>query len=166
MMVSQKTFAPGHAYRHELVKQLLKIPNFPIHVYGNGCEKYKDDPRVMGSFTNHQIMYDDYPFHICIENFELPHYFSEKIINPMLCGCTPVYLGCSQIDDYIPTESGIIKLTGDVNQDILLLYKIIQDPQKYKEKHTPCRQKVREITCLARHLDELFHTGMSKLPQI
>lgn len=156
IMVSHKTYAPGHAYRHTLVKQLLKIPDFPIHVYGNGCEPYEGDPRVMGGFTKHQIMYDEYPFHICIENFGLPHYFSEKIINPMLCGCTPIYLGCTKIDEYIPTKGGIIQLTSDVNQDILLLYKIIRNPELYKEKHTPSRQKVREITSLFKHINKLF----------
>ena len=156
IMVSRKTSAPGQSYRHTLVQQLLKIPNFPMHVYGNGCQQYYGDIRVKGNFDDHMIMYNTYPFHICIENFQLPHYFSEKIINPMLCGCTPVYLGCTEIDTYIPTEDGIIKLTGDVNQDILLLYRIIDDPHTYKSKHTPCRHKVREITCLVKHIDELF----------
>ena len=156
IMVSQKSIAAGHVYRHTLVKQLLKIPNFPIHVYGNGCKPYMNDPRVYGKFDDDMVMYNTYPFHICIENFQLPHYFSEKIINPMLCGCTPVYLGCSEIDTYIPSEGGILKLTGDVNQDIQLLYKIINNPTEYKAKHTPCRAKVREITCLAKHLEELF----------
>jgi hypothetical protein len=156
IMVSHKTFAPGHNYRHILVRHLLQIPNFPMHVYGNGCEPYRNDPRVRGGFDKHQVMYNDYPFHICIENFVLPHYFSEKIINPMLCGCTPVYIGCSNIDSYFPTENGILKLTGDVNEDIRLLYKIIDDPHKYKKEHTPCRDKVREITHLPSHLDELF----------
>ena len=159
MMVSHKRFAPGHEYRHKLITTLLRIPNFPIHIYGNGCEDYSHDRRVRGVFDDDITLYQEYPFNICIENFQLPHYFSEKLINPLLCATTPVYLGCIQIDEYFPKHGdfhGIMKLTGTVDTDLRLLYKIIKNPEEYRKKHTPCREKVRETTSLMRNLDILF----------
>ena len=63
--------------------------------------------------------YENYQFHICIENFIKPHYFSEKITNSLLCSATPIYHGCINIDSYFPDN--IIHLSADVEKDILLL---------------------------------------------
>ena len=154
MMVSHKQFAPGHKYRHVLAKRLLQIPGFPVHIYGNGCVLLPaSDPRVRGGFNCPDVMYREYPFHICIENFQLPHYISEKVINPLLYGTTPVYLGCTHIEDYFgPT----IALTGDVTADIKILYDIIKNPESFKKLHTPKREKVQQIASLSANLDSLF----------
>ena len=64
-------------------------------------------------------MYNDYKFHVCIENFSTPHYFSEKIINPLRCNTTPIYWGCKNIHSYF--DDAVINLTGDVGKDIEML---------------------------------------------
>ena len=143
MMYSFKKFSSGHNLRFDVAENFSDI----IDVMGSGID---------GKHVKKIESCRNYMFSVVIENCKEDYYFSEKIINPMLCGCTPVYLGCSEIDTYIPSEGGILKLTGDVNQDIQILYKIINNPTEYKAKHTPCRAKVREITCLAKHLEELF----------
>ena len=50
-MVSRKNQAPGHIYRHYLVKEILKT-NLPIDIWGNGCIYYKNikDNRIKGDF--------------------------------------------------------------------------------------------------------------------
>ena len=48
IMVSQKMYAPGHIYRHELVKKILQT-NLPIDIWGRGCYHYKDS-RIKGTF--------------------------------------------------------------------------------------------------------------------
>jgi hypothetical protein len=159
MMVSRKQFAPGHMYRHVLAQQLLKISGFPVHIYGNGCgllsRKFTlfTDDRIKGGFDSPEVMYREYPFHICIENFQLQHYVSEKIINPLIYGTTPVYLGATQIEDYYgPT----IKLTGKLDDDIKILYDIIANPGEFKRLHTPSREKVIQVSSLSANLDTLF----------
>ena len=131
-MISQKTSAPGHKYRHILVQEILKT-NLPINIYGRGCELYKNvnDIRIKGKFDKNE-MYDEYMFHICIENFSTPHYFSEKIINPLLCGNTPIYWGCKNIHSYF--DDSVINLTGDVGNDIEMLKRICQTPDEYRKK--------------------------------
>jgi hypothetical protein len=129
IMISQKTLAPGHQYRHILVQNILK-ENLPIDIYGRGTKYYPKDSRICGEFTETEP-YEDYQFHLCIENFQTNHYFSEKISNTLLCGTTPVYLGCKHIDEYFTDY--IIHLSGDPKQDIDLIKCIISSPDKYKK---------------------------------
>lgn len=127
IMVSEKYDAPGHKYRHTLVKKILQT-TLPIDILGRGVKYYKDDNRLIGEFKDDEPYYD-YKFHICIENFQLPHYFSEKISTSLVHNTTPIYLGCKNIDIYFPDV--VIKLSGDIDNDIQLLTDIISSPEKY-----------------------------------
>jgi len=126
IVVSQKRQAPGHIYRHELIEQIIKN-NLPIDIYGYGSEQYSHANHIKGKFDEAEP-YMDYLFSICIENFQTNHYFSEKIISPILTNCNPIYLGCRNIDSYF---DDVIKLSGNVEKDILLLKKILKKPNNY-----------------------------------
>ena len=132
IMISEKFDAPGHRYRHQLTKKILQT-KLPIDIYGKGCKYYykNDDSRIKGEFISIEP-YESYQFHICIENFIKPHYFSEKITNTLLCNTTPIYQGCINIDHYFPDN--VIHLSGEVEKDILLLTKICANPSKYAKK--------------------------------
>ena len=82
IMVSQKMHTFGHKYRHVLVQNILKH-ELPIDIYGRGCFKYSmfHSPYIRGNFENLEP-YENYDFHIAIENVQSNHYFSEKIVNP------------------------------------------------------------------------------------
>lgn len=125
IILSQKRFAPGHNYRHLLVEKIIQN-NLPIDIYGLGSNLYKY-PSVKGIFKEFEP-YANYYYSICIENFQSNHYFSEKIINPLLCNCSPIYLGCHNIDKYF---NNIIKLTGNLENDILILINILKNPTIY-----------------------------------
>ena len=131
IMVSQKRYAQGHIYRHTLVQAIL-ASDLPIDIFGRGCADYANtnDPRLKGDFDqNDNILYETYNYHIAIENYRSQHYFSEKIINPLLCSTIPVYLGCVNIQQYFPDN--VILLSGDVERDMELLRDIIASPEKY-----------------------------------
>jgi hypothetical protein len=132
LMISQKAHQPGHRYRHELAHAILKT-DLPIDIYGRGCifDIYKQgDSRIKGTFEKYEL-YEDYEFHICIENVQSNHYFSEKIINSLLTNTTPVYLGCKNIDKYFPDK--VVHLTGSVENDMKILTDICANPAKYKK---------------------------------
>ena len=80
------------------------------------------------------------------------HYFSEKVTNPLLAGCTPIYLGCLNINNYFPNS--IINLSGDLKKDLTLLVHILSNPMQFKKD---C-----ELTCLKdkiyllRNLNEIY----------
>ena len=119
IVVSEKDWAPGHKYRHMLVEKIIEA-QLPVDIYGRGSMKYADKSNnVKGEFNiNNAEPYEDYMYSICVENFSENHYFSEKIMTPMLYNCMPIYLGCKQINKYF---DDIIPLTGNISYDIGLL---------------------------------------------
>lgn len=145
IMVSQKMYAPGHVYRHELVRQILQT-NLPIDIWGRGCYHY-NDPRVKGTFIKFEP-YIGYQFHIAIENFQTNYYFSEKIIHPLLLGTIPIYLGCKNN----PFQDQTINLTGDVEKDIRLLAAICQNPIRRPVDNNIVEEKVN----LLKNMKRLF----------
>ena len=128
IMVSDKNRAPGHRYRHILVQNILKL-NLSIDIYGRGCKFYSNlkDNRVKGEFKGKEP-YLNYKFHIAIENFQTKDYFSEKIMDPIICSCTPIYLGAKNIDNYF---NNIIQLSGNIKNDLFLLNNIINNPNSF-----------------------------------
>jgi len=149
MMVSQKNYAPGHQYRHTLVKAILES-DLNIDIYGRGCPLY-NDRRIKGAFETDSVMFENYYFHICIENFSLPDYTSEKYMNPLLLGTTPIYWGSKNVlfPDYT------IRLSGNVVQDMELLRKIWNNPFEYKRDIS--QELVRNKLNLLKNLDTIFH---------
>jgi hypothetical protein len=178
IMVSTKNIAPGHKYRHFLVQRILSM-NLPIDIYGNGCDYYKHmnmnaselninmeanifsylpqnktDSRIKGEFVDTEP-YESYDFHIAIENFKTPHYFSEKIINPLLCSTTPVYWGCQNITSYFPNN--VIVLTGNINADIGIIQNILRNPSQYKSNVDV--DTIKNKVNLLKNLDKVFPSG-------
>jgi hypothetical protein len=153
VMISEKSFAPGHKYRHELVTAILQS-NLPIDIYGRGCANFQSlngDPRLKGEF-NDKEPYESYHFHICIENFKCNEYFSEKIINPLLCSAMPIYFGCNNIKNYFDEE--VICLEGDLKRDMDLLMDIVKEPMKHYKRINV--EKIKNKTNFLRNISEIF----------
>ena len=130
IVLSNKKFAPGHLYRHQLVKKIIEY-RLPIHIYGKGSYEYiKKSNYVRGSFLKSEP-YEDYLYTIAIENFRSNHYFSEKIITPIMYNCSPIYFGCRNIQNYF---NDVLLLSGNVTVDIQNLIVILNNPFKYYRK--------------------------------
>ncbi len=151
IMVSNKNFAPGHKYRHALVDHILRA-GFPIDIYGRGAvSRGVKDARLKGAFKELEP-YEHYTFHICIENFVTNAYFSEKLTNTLLCGTTPIYLGCRNILDYFPAN--VIVLSGDIVKDMTLLRDILLQPRKYTANLN--MNGIKEKLNLLKNVERLF----------
>lgn len=136
IMVSEKRITWGHEYRHRLVEKILAL-GLPIDIFGRGCQVYagvyKNDKRLRGSFKEmDDEMYANYMFHIAIENTSHPHYISEKVLNPLLCGSTPLYWGASQIGEYFPDMT--YEMTGDIDEDMNRIITVVKDPLLFVKK--------------------------------
>jgi hypothetical protein len=131
IMISEKNSAEGHKYRHVLCQHILRT-NLPIDIYGKGCKFYSflKDTRLKGDFKETEP-YLNYVYHIAIENFKTPHYFSEKIMNTLLCSTVPLYLGCQNIDSYFPNQ--VVHLSENIEKDMQLLREICENPEKHKK---------------------------------
>ena len=152
IMISQKVSAPGHKYRHDLVKAILNT-NLPIDIYGRGCIYYDaaKDSRIKGGFQSTEL-YDGYTFTIGIENFRSNHYFSEKIINPLNRNITPLYLGCYHIHQYFPEM--YLELSGNISEDMQMIENIYKTPDQYRRKIS--LEKVDNTINLIRNLPTFF----------
>lgn len=125
IIVSLKTYAPGHQYRHDFVSKIIEL-RLPIDIYGRGTDQYSY-PRIMGKFAEREP-YEDYMFTIAIENFQNNHYVSEKVMTPLMFNCRPIYWGCPNINDYF---EGIIGLSGELTRDIELVSSILKNPAEH-----------------------------------
>lgn len=94
IIASNKNWSVGHKLRHKAVKRLgNKIDSVlgrgyqPIERTREGLEKFK--------------------YSIVIENRKQDFYFSEKIVDCLMCGTVPIYWGCPSIGKFFNNE-GII----------------------------------------------------------
>ena len=129
IVFSDKNLAPGHIYRILLVKEILR-EKLPIDIYGVGCNLIKERRKyenVKGKFQNVEP-YEEYLFSICIENYQSNDYISEKLLDPLLHNCNPIYLGAKNINTYF---NNIIQLKGNLLFDIEMLKVILKNPLKY-----------------------------------
>jgi len=67
-------------------------------------------PSYKGKAASKNETLSGYKFAICYENVkELPGYITEKIFDCFFAGCVPIYLGASNIRDFIPENTFIDK---------------------------------------------------------
>ena len=105
---SGRTALAGHYHRLRALYDIVSsVPD--IHLYGHiskGRENQGPYKTPLPVRTK-ESAFLDYKYAIAIENGKTPHYFSEKIIDPILCWTTPIYWGCSNISKYFPKGSFI-----------------------------------------------------------
>lgn len=164
LMISEKGFFPGHVYRHQIAEMIL-LNNLPIDIFGRGCKFYKkintdtdisnntniseNFEQLKGEFDGNEHI-ENYLFHISIENTQHPHYFSEKITNPLLLSTNVLYLGCSNIANYF--KKGIHLLNGNIKHDMNLIVNILNNWKEYYQSIDT--EQVKKIISIKNIIDE------------
>lgn len=100
---STKAVTPGHRQRLEFVLRLQKELGDLIDFYGRGFRDVADKDEALAS----------YRYHIALENSSHLDYWTEKLADPYLRNCFPIYAGCPNLRDYFPEGSW---LSIDVSQ--------------------------------------------------
>lgn len=157
IMVSHKTYTPGHQYRHMIVRHILKY-KLPIDIWGNGADFYRrefpNSKNIMGGFKSMEEMCKDYLFTIAIENTSHDHYFTEKIINPLINNTIPIYWGCKKVEEYLPKQS--IQLTGNINRDVIIIHTVLRNPNKYTNEYKIDQEMVLNKVNLVKNIERIF----------
>lgn len=157
IMVSRKTYTLGHQYRHIIAGHILKN-NLPIDIWGNGVENYKqkfpNNKNIMGSFKSMEEMCRDYLFTIAIENTSHDHYFTEKIINPLINNTIPLYWGCKKVEEYFPKQA--IRLTGNIGKDMNIICDVLKNPNKYISEYKIDQEMVLNKVNLVKNIERIF----------
>lgn len=125
IITSSKAMMPGHNRRQKLIKFLKKEYDDKIDYFGEGINEieYKSEALL------------PYRFHICLENSSIYNYWTEKIADPLLGYCVPIYSGCKNIEDYFDIkgyESFNIRNFDSIKQ---IIDQILLNPVLYYDQH-------------------------------
>lgn len=124
-----KTESEGHQMRQNVykLKDLIKTPNNWEYTlddfdqenqvrpgYSNYSKsQYKlpktESPEIFGK----RILFDDYMFHVAIENVKVDNWYTEKISQAFATKTIPLYWGCSNIGELGYDERGIIRFNDE-----------------------------------------------------
>lgn len=96
-IASNLTRWPGHKKRVEFIDYLKEHNKLEIDFYGKGTKFIKDKWDAIAP----------YKYSIVIENNDIDHYWTEKISDVYLGYALPFYFGCTNIDEYFPSDSYI-----------------------------------------------------------
>ena len=102
-LVNPATSVINYEFRSNLGLKLSE--NELVDVYGNSW--VSNGKNIKGEIWNKHVGLDDYHFSIGCENTIQKNYISEKFWDIILTDGIPLYLGCSNITDYIPENSFI-----------------------------------------------------------
>jgi hypothetical protein len=90
--------------RVAFAKKILQS-DLNVDIYGNGWENSGIvDSRIKGTLVNKKDGLIDYKFSIAIENCAEEGYFTEKLTDCILTDTTPIYYGCSNIQNYFSEQ--------------------------------------------------------------
>ena len=83
-----------HHQRYDFIMGLKsRIPE--MELFGRGVRFVEDKADAL----------DPFKYHVAIENFHGRHHWTEKLADPFLGACMPVYYGCPNAEEYFPEKS-------------------------------------------------------------
>jgi hypothetical protein len=94
-IVSRLHVTDGHRARLDFAHRLRDELGDRIDFFGRGLNTIADKNEGL----------EPYRYHIAIENSAVPHYWTEKLADPILRNCFPIYAGAPDIADYFDPAS-------------------------------------------------------------
>lgn len=105
-----------HRKRLEFVMGLKQcIPE--MELFGRGIRYIEDKADAL----------DPFRYHLAIENYSGPHHWTEKLADPFLGACMPVYFGCPNAEEYFPHESILRVDVHDLEAAVETIQRAIRD---------------------------------------
>ncbi|KAF9914607.1 hypothetical protein BX616_007940 [Lobosporangium transversale] len=120
--------------RNELMLELIE--KIGAHSYGS-CHHNRDMPeQVPGeAWEKHkQNVLSNYAFTLAAENSNCVGYVTEKIYDAFASGAIPVYMGASDIGDFVPAGSYISALDFKTTDELVHFLKTVDRAPYYKWK--------------------------------
>ncbi|WP_120500359.1 glycosyltransferase family 10 [Roseovarius sp. EL26] len=101
LIASDKRSQEGHKLRHETV-EWIQEQGLDVDVMGRGYTPFYHKSDGLAP----------YHFSVVIENVRERNYFTEKLIDAILCKTVPIYWGCPNIEDFFDPAAMIICQTA------------------------------------------------------
>jgi hypothetical protein len=127
--------------RVKLVDCLVNNANF-IDIYARNDESR---PNLKGDARYKFDALKDYRFSICCENSREKNYISEKFFDCILTNTVPIYYGCKNVDDLLPTNSFISIDIDDLDGTLTKLKYINENCDALYNEMLPSVIKAKEI---------------------
>lgn len=102
LIASAKDTLPGHKLRHEIVRR-LQGQGAVVDIMGRGYNPFDDKADGLAP----------YRYSVVIENSRETAYFTEKLVDALLCETVPIYWGAPDIADHFDPAGLIICQTAD-----------------------------------------------------
>lgn len=139
LIASKKRDLPGHKLRHKVADALLhKDCQLNANVLGGGYKPFKEKSLGLAP----------YRYSVVIENVSEPDYFTEKLVDCILCETVPIYWGCPNIGDFFP--EGSIICCNDFSELRDAIYQVSE--QDYQNR----LPRVRAAKPAAAHWGDLY----------
>lgn len=108
LIASAKRSQEGHRLRHAIADWTLQ-QGLPVDVIGGGYKAFEE--KVDGLLP--------YRYSVVIENARERSYFTEKLVDALLCATVPIYWGCPNIAEFFDVSGMIIcDSEADIRQAI------------------------------------------------
>lgn len=143
-----------HHARYQFTQNLkAKLP--ALDIFGQGVRPIDDKADAL----------DPYRLHLAIENHLCPHHWTEKLTDPFLGHCLPLYHGCPNTNDYFPEESYIPINIHHPDEALETIKRVLQDHEY--EKRLPAILEARRrilneyalFPLVARLIEERHHSN-------
>ncbi len=127
---TKKSYCAEHDKRNEILNKLKQKFGKYIEVYGRDYKYVSDKLNALNEFY----------YHISIENYFGKNFWTEKLSDPLISRTNPIYLGCSNINDYFPKNNFFHLNENDNEKNFELIEKIIK-----KQNHKFLCENEREL---------------------
>lgn len=97
LIASTKRSQEGHVLRHAIADWITQ-QRIDVDLMGGGYAPFSEKSDGLAP----------YRYSVVIENVAEPDYFTEKLIDAILCDTIPIYWGCPNIADFLDTSGMII----------------------------------------------------------
>ncbi|PVA10290.1 hypothetical protein DC366_08580 [Pelagivirga sediminicola] len=115
LIASSKRSQRGHVLRHDIVDWAV-AGGVDLDVMGRGYTPFAAKAEGLAP----------YRYSVVIENVREPNYFTEKLIDALLCRTVPIYWGCPNIGEFFDT-SGMILCEDEADLKAAILAATPQD---------------------------------------
>ncbi len=140
IVTSNLQITAEHKKRYEFVMKLKEYYGDKIQLYGRGFKPFKDKWDILSQ----------YKFCIIMENSSIPFYFTEKLVDCYLALTHPVYYGCTNLEDYFPTQSYTKIDRDDFASAVKIIDELLADTNKKYQQSLPYLKEAKNL-CLNRY---------------
>ncbi len=128
LIASSKRSQKGHRLRHQIVG-MVEDKGYSVDILGRGYKPFNE--KSDGLLP--------YRYSVIIENIREPNYFTEKLVDAILCETVPIYWGCPNIDRFMDVSGMILcRDAGDIEQALHMV-----SPADY-QKRLPALRAIKE----------------------